>query len=394
MGKDPYAMFDRPLGISLEEQHARIARDQLEFMKSLALTKYQSPPESREMIMRPQIHIDVPNVAAELSPQFNELISSQRDVAKLVNGLGMQGQLALENARVQTSLLKNFEGHERRAFHQRETALHQLALTANKLGLINTGIGTANRSLTEINRGVVGVNYNITHLEDSVCKSLGELGFGIAGIGNELITTRIAIVDALSDFQEIFLWAHREQMWVRKQILNVLQNPLEPQAYSAWKIGEKCRIAGNMKDALRMYKKSLDLNPAESRSYFSLGLIHLNTEDTKGALDYFNTATTYSTDEPKMQAYYSMHLAKVEMFEKNYDKAKSILENVLELDITNLEIWYDLAICCIKLNDHKKAVYYVKNLLYANPQYGFKIIGNPEFALIMGEIKKILNFEK
>ncbi|MBI5152358.1 tetratricopeptide repeat protein [Candidatus Peregrinibacteria bacterium] len=391
---DPHSMVDRPLGVSLEEEGVRKLRDMSELMKSLALTKYQGPPESREMIMQPQIHIDVPNVAADLAPQFNELIDTQQEVAKLVSGLGMQGQLALENAKVQTGLLKNFEGHERRAFHQRETALHQLALTANKLGLINTGIGTANRSLTEINEGIAGVNYNIANLEDSVCKSLGELGFGITGIGNELITTRIAIVDALSDLREIFLWAHREQMWVRKQILYVLQNPIKIEAYETWGIGEKCRVVGNTKDALRMYEKSLGLNPAESRNYFSLGLIHLNLGETQNALDYFNTASTYSADEPKLQTYFLMHLAKIEIYEKHYDKAKSILENALNLDITNLEIWYDLAICCIKLNDHKKAVYYVKNLLHANPQYGFKILGNPEFAPIMERINKILRFEE
>lgn len=388
-------MVDRPLGVTVEEQATRLLRDQLELMKSnVALTKYQGPPESREMIVRPQIHIDVPNVAADLTPHFNELIDTQREVAKLVSELGAQGQLALENTKAQTSLLKNLESHEHKALMQRNEALHHLAVAADELSLINTGIGTANRSLVSINKGVVGVNYNIAHLEDSLCKSLGELGFGIAGIGNELVTTRIAIVNALSDLQEIFLWAHREQMWVRKQILYVLQNPIKTQAYEAWAIGEKCRITDNMKDALRMYEKSLDLNPTESRNYFSLGLIHLNTEDAKGALDYFNTAATYSTDDPKMQAYYLMHLAKIEMFEKHYDKAKAILENAAELDITNLEVWYDLAICCIKLNDHKKAVYYVKNLLYANPHYGFKILGNPEFAPIMSQIMKILNMEK
>ncbi len=436
-------MVDRPLGVSVEEQQTRLLRDQLELLKSrLPLQRYEAP-QSPSIMMRPEIHVDVPDVAANLAPQFRDLIDSQGEVAQSVEGLGAQGQLILENAKVQTELLDNLDRGGRIAVKQRALALRYLSEAVDELGLVNIGIGTtnrslagidrgviglgtqgqlilenakvqtelladtvdeldlintgvdmANRSLASINQGVISVRYDLIHLEDALCKLLGELGTGINHIGDELVATRMAIVDALSEFRDIFLWVHREQTWVRKQILEVLRSPAQTAAYEAWIIAENCRIAGDMQAALKMYKRSLDINPSESRDYFSLGLIHLNVFDTHGAMDYFNTAVRYSPNEPRSQAYYLMHMANIEIFQKNYQQAKDLLDAAIGLDITNLEVWYDLALCCVKLGDYKKAVYYIKNLLYANPNYGFKIIGNPDFAPVMKDVKKILRFKK
>ncbi|HBB02573.1 MAG: hypothetical protein US89_C0014G0019 [Candidatus Peregrinibacteria bacterium GW2011_GWF2_38_29] len=387
--------IDRPLGVSVEEEQAVILRDQLSLMKNqLPVERYSDRSiQPGGFINSPQIHIDMPNVAADLAPKFRELLGAQRELASITEGLGVQGQLVLENARVQTGVLNNLEGHERRAVQQRNQALRQLSQGMMELSSVNRGVGRTNRSLASIDRGVGGVRYDISHLEDSLCRLMGDLGTGIGYIGDELVATRMAVVDALQEFQDIFLWSHREQMWVRKQTLEALQNPAQTAAYEAWAIAEKCRMAGDIQGALRMYKRSLDTNPAENRNYFSLGLIHLNTGDTEGAMDYFNTAASYSSDDLNAQAYYLMHLAKIEFFQKNFSKTKQLLEEAINLDVTNLEIWYDLALCSIKLGDKGKALYYVKNLLHANPKYGFKIIGNPEFASIMEDIRRILKWE-
>ena len=388
-----------PGGIDTEEQQLMLLRQQYDLLKnSLPVHGYKT---GQTEVVQPQVHIDVPNAADQLAPQFDELIGTQQDGARAVRGLGMQGQLALENSSIQTGLLDRLGSQQQKAISQRNAALRQLTLSSDRLGMVNMGLGTANRSLAGINRGVAGVNFSIAHLENALCGALGNLGTGIADIGEELITTRLEIVDALSNLEDVFMWSHREQMWIMKeqmwvqqQILKAVQNPFSTQARNAWQIGERCRAAGDLNGARRMFAKSLDIDPSESRNYFSLGLIHLNFGDVRGALDYFNTASQYAAGDPSMMAYARMHLAKVEFFERNYKAAKGLLDSANTLDVTNLEVWFDLALCCLKLNDKKKALYYIKNLLYANPRYGLKIIGNPEFASVMPGIRDILKMKR
>ncbi len=323
----------------------------------------------------------------ELEPQFGELIETQQDLAKSVNALGLQagyqGRASLENAKIRADLLSNLGQHAQEAYTQRNEALQQLAL--------------ANSTLSSIDAGVTGTNEKLDHFEQEVCSVLGDIGVDISHLTHEVVQTRVAIIEKIQQLGDMFLWAHRENMWIQRaqlgtnqQILFALERPAQTKAYELWTIGEKYRRIGGLEEAIELYKESLDSNPFESRNYFSEALIHLNSGNAESAKKLLSITTERAIDQPKIQAYTHMHFAKILMYEGDFNQAWTILVKALDLDATNLEIWYTLALCAIRLGNSKLALKCVTDLLSKKPKYAYKITIESAFAPIMPQIRQYM----
>ncbi|MBU1719388.1 MAG: hypothetical protein KKA07_09975 [Bacteroidetes bacterium] len=422
----------------LEEEKAQtgILRDMVEQQRqAAALAPYTSPAAPTLHEFQPEINIY--GLADELRPEFRDLVYAQQELGDKIDDLGYLGQMTLEEATVHTGLLKSLDKRAQAAFSQRNAALkrmgeaiveHRLSngqlaianyehqISNRQLALANSEHRLSNRQLSNINQsidhGAIGVqravglstavlSTDLKVLERSLAAALGDIGSDIQNLSAEVVQTRMEVIQAIQDSQAIFLWSHREQMWVRQQILDVLRNPRLTAARETWAIGEKCRLAGNNRDAIRMYRESLNSNPAEARNYVSLGLMSLDVGDSKEAKNYFAQGVR-QTDEYILKGTALMHLAKIEMFDKNFSQAKTLLLLAMESDVTNLEVWFDLAVCEMKLGDRNQALYYIRNLLHAPTrlpgqqrqaaaQYALKIVAEASFAPVMQEIRQIMN---
>lgn len=368
-----------------------------------ALVPYQAPPITQHVEVLPP-EVDISGLADELRPEFEDLAETQKELGEKVSALGYLGQMALQESRGQTGLLESLNEQGQEAYSQRNEALQRMseAIVQHR---------AANRKLGSIDRGIIGVRRDIglstailgdhiDDLNDALTGALGDLGSDIHTLTDEIIETRLAVVQAIEDSQSIFLWSHREQMWVRQQTLDVLSNPRRTAAREAWEIGEQCRRTGNRQEAIRMYRESLRTNPAEARNHVSMGLMGLEIGDPRTAKNYFAAGARFDLD-PKVKGTSLMHLAKIEMFDKNFPQAKTLLELALDADVTNLEIWFDLAICEMKLGNRQRALYYIRNLLWVPlrvskkqapeaAQYALKIVAETAFTPLMPQIRQIM----
>lgn len=348
-------------------------------------------------------------------PQFENLFGAQRELGVKVDGLGYVGQMALQESMAHTGLLENLDNSARTAFHQRNAELDKLGQSLMSQRVANIQLAGIGNQVETMNGNIIKtasdfnkstrlssaiISGNISELKESLVAALGDISFDIGDLSNEVANTRLEVIEELQNSQAIFLWSHREQMWVRKQILDVLQKPRQTAAREAWQIGEKCRLAGHINEAVRMYRESIHIDPSEARNYISLGIINLNNGNVDTAKQFFMYGASYATDS-SLKGNAIMYLSKIEMFEKDYPHAKETLEKALYIDITNFEIWFDLAICEMKMGNKEKALYYVKNLLYAPlhvprnrmneaAQYAIKIIAESSFTPIMEDIRKIM----
>ena len=82
------------LGLTRDEQILKTQTQQLAEMRALR-EKFSGSPapvpyahEPQIPVAAPQIHIDIPNVANELKPQFDDLLESQKSLADSVKGMG------------------------------------------------------------------------------------------------------------------------------------------------------------------------------------------------------------------------------------------------------------------------------------------------------------------
>jgi tetratricopeptide (TPR) repeat protein len=393
--------------IKEQQEQTALLREMVEEQRSRnPLVKYQ-PPAIYEaptitQVISPQVDIDT--LADRLGADFDNVVEAQRELAHKINGLGYIGQMALQESTEHTALLDSLDKHSQSAFLQRNEALGHMSRSIYEQQLANKNLGAIGNGIVNVRHaidsstGILG--HAIETMNQAILAGLGDIGGSIYEINTELVKTRLSVIQTLQDAQGIFLWSHREQMWVKKQILDVLSNPRRTSAYETWQIGEQCRQTGDIDQAISFFRESIKINPTETRNYISLGLINLNTARPQEAKKYFAEAARRAID-PKQKAEAYMYLAKVEIFDKNFTQARDLNESAMNIDITNLEVWFDLAICEVKQRNYQKAIYYIDALLRAPlkvpkqmartvAQYAIKIMATQEFHNLMPEIRKIM----
>ncbi len=442
-----------------EKEQTALLKDMMERQKEAAALALQAAPDPTTPVnFSPYIEVQAPSVdiyglVEELRPEFMELADAQRELGKKVGKLGYLGQCVLQESSEQTDFLESLDNQAHVAYQQREAALEKMGVAilehretnrhldeahlqrefilwkmdqAHEQGETalekmdeahlqrETALNKMDETIAEhrqSNRLIKGLNRSLDlstaildrdlkKMKKSLAVALGDIGIGIEGLTDEVIKTRLAVVQTLQDSQSIFLWSHREQMWQRQQTLDVLRSPRRTAAREAWQIGEICRQAGDTAEALRMYLESLRINPSEARNYVSVGLLSLDLGAVDKARTQFAQGARYA-GEPSIKATALMYLAKADLFEQDFSKAKSSLELALQSDVTNLEVWFDLAICEIKSNNREKALYYIRNLLLvptrvkgkrarAAAEYALKIVAETAFQPILPEIREIM----
>ena len=341
----------------------------------------------RNLRFSSDVNFNVSKVADELRPEFNELIASQQQVASERENLGAIGQEMLSLYKIRM-LTDSQEAQEKLA--QRNELIGQVARGIHKLGLIREDTRKGISLLTDIGDEINSVEETVTDIGYHLGNMLQDIGLSIRELTEEEIQNNMEILQELYKIQDIFTWSHREQMWALMQILDVQKHPIYTEATEAFEIGEKSRVLGETDDAVLMLKRSISTNPTEARSYVSLGLCKLKLCSPSEAKECFRKAAVYSDNNIQLQIFSRLNLAKIEMFEGNYEKAIKNLQEALTLDQDNLIILYELALCYAKNGDNDFCFRLLELIIKKDFNYLSKIVVERTFDPICKRIEGLL----
>ncbi len=325
-------------------------------------------------VKAPDVHINIPNVAETLRPQFDSLVDAQRDLAEAVGHLGYTGEMSLRHNVLHSHQLARLDERARAAFDQRNAALR----------LLSEGVLMHERThelLEGGNRlGAVSI-HKLGDIQQALFSGFAELGSGIAQLSHQLAASTLAITEQLRGFEDVFLWAHQQQSAQLQRITERLENPVGTRSAELWRLGEVARRASHPDHAKRLFQQCLDENPTFARSYYSLAMIALDNGHAGDAKKSLTLAIDYAFPEPKLQAAFLLMMGKITRMEGNINEALTFGMRSFSADHLNLETWYELACMYAHIGNHEKVIYFLRNLIAVaqKKQHGYvaRIVTTP-----------------
>jgi tetratricopeptide (TPR) repeat protein len=154
----------------------------------------------------------------------------------------------------------------------------------------------------------------------------------------------------------------------------------------------KQKILGNYEKAIELYKKALELEPADAAAMYELANIYTDLGKIADALPYAEQAV--ATDPANK--WYKVLLIRLYQAQAKYDEAGTIIDELLATDPDNIEYYQDKALNHIYNNDYKNAIKAYENLeqkLGVNEDISIQkekiyiMMGKPEKAI--EEVKKL-----
>jgi tetratricopeptide (TPR) repeat protein len=154
----------------------------------------------------------------------------------------------------------------------------------------------------------------------------------------------------------------------------------------------KQKILGNYEKAIELYKKALELEPADAAAMYELANIYTDLGKIADALPYAEQAV--ATDPANK--WYKVLLIRLYQAQAKYDEAGTIIDELLATDPDNIEYYQDKALNHIYNNDYKNAIKAYDNLeqkLGVNEDISIQkekiyiMMGKPEKAI--EEVKKL-----
>jgi tetratricopeptide (TPR) repeat protein len=348
--------------------------------------RYPDPRDQSTQRCTPQYYeqLRIEKLREQGQERFNTLIDAQRDLADTVrhsdSAARWTGEMALRQSTMQTGHLDRLNSAAQEAYNQRNDALRHLSSGATHLKSIDSRVEDLNWN---VNKGFDQTVGAIHGVGQSIVDLMGEVGDGFSTLNNEMIATRMSLVQGMSELKAVYLWCHRERMWV-------MQNPRQTQADECWRIGQQCHSAGDSDSALTMFAKGIKKNPADARNYFSTGLIQLNQANPEKAVESFYQSARYASSQGqhKLSSYSLMHIGKVMMINREHNDAFKFLQQSTINDRNNLESMYELALCCIKLKSYDDAQRLAQWLVRNSRIYRIKIFMETLFSPLHEKIRQ------
>lgn len=362
--------------------------------------------QSPQTIYSPQIFewdiVHENNNCNSFDPQFDELIDQQRVLAESVQDMWYVGQRALEESRMQTEILESLWDAAMAAHRQRNSLLKKMWIQNKTLNGIEN-ILWKNRetlenidwrlwehwkTLNSIDRWIDETNFRLTH----AVSLLWEIWWGIVNMTNEMVTTRIEILEWLERIDETILWCHREQMNILGEMNDTLRNPRRTWADEDWKIWEECRQSGDYESAARMFWDGIQKNPSDPRNYFSLWLIQTFWENSSKPKESFLHAAVKADKKGNnlLSSISFLQLGILNKFDKENLEAIENLSHAIVKNPKNYEAAYQLAICYVRLGGYEQALYILEWLVTRSQVYRIKVIMDPEFFPIHQQLMELL----
>jgi tetratricopeptide (TPR) repeat protein len=212
------------------------------------------------------------------------------------------------------------------------------------------------------------------------------------------IATR-EITEGFQELQATFDWGFTELIWqieqereVLKDILKVLQAPLDTQAKELKKRAEYAYQNGWIDDALKDFLESEKKNRYDFTIHQNLGNIYLfEKKDQDKALEYYKKAVKYAT--PKSSYYTSislLHIGLVKYLQKDFKEAYNATLKAIELSPDFYEAYYQHAQYCANLGKYDEAIKHLKKaIIEGDKYYCVKADSEKDFDVMKEQLKSL-----
>jgi len=212
------------------------------------------------------------------------------------------------------------------------------------------------------------------------------------------IATR-EITEGFQGLQATFDWGFTELIWqieqereVLKDILKVLQAPLDTQAKELKKRAEYAYRNGWIDDALKDFSESEKKNRYDFTIHQNLGNIYLfKKKDPDKALEYYEKAVKYAT--PKSSYYTSvslLHKGLVKYLQKDFKEAYKATLKAIELSPDFYEAYYQHAQYCASLGKYNEAIKHLKKaIVEGDKYYCVKADSEKDFKVMKEQLKSL-----
>ena len=212
------------------------------------------------------------------------------------------------------------------------------------------------------------------------------------------IATR-EITEGFQELQATFDWGFTELIWqieqerkVLKDILEVLQAPLDTQAKELKKRAEYAYQNDWIDDALKDFLESEKKNRYDFTIHQNLGNIYLfEKKDPDKALEYYEKAVKYAT--PKSSYYTSvslLHEGLVKYLQKDFKEAYKATLKAIELSPDFYEAHYQHAQYCASLGKYNEAIKHLKKaIVEGDKYYCVKADSEKDFDVMKEQLKSL-----
>ena len=212
------------------------------------------------------------------------------------------------------------------------------------------------------------------------------------------IATR-EITEGFQELQATFDWGFTELIWqieqereVLKDILKVLQVPLDTQAKELKKRAEYAYRNGWIDDALKDFLESEKKNRYDFTIHQNLGNIYLFEKKAPDkALEYYEKAVKYAT--PKSSYYTSVslfHKGLVKYLQKDFKEAYKATLKAIELSPDFYEAHYQHAQYCVSLGKYDEAIKHLKKaIIEGDKYYCVKADSEKDFDVMKEQLKSL-----
>ncbi len=203
----------------------------------------------------------------------------------------------------------------------------------------------------------------------------------------------------IEELQATFEWGFTELIWqieqereVLKDILKILQAPLDTEAKELKKRAEYAYKNGWIGDAFEDFLESEKKNRYDFTIHQNLGNIYLfKKKDPGNALEYYEKAVKYAT--PKSSYYTSislLHMGLLKYLQEDFRGAYEATSKAIELSPNLYEAHFQHAQYCVKLGKYDEAIRYLrKAIVDGDRYYCVKANSEKDFNIIKKQMRSL-----
>ena len=221
--------------------------------------------------------------------------------------------------------------------------------------------------------------------QDRIADELSEISSGLSDISG-----------GIEEIQSTLDWGFSEVIWqlelqteVIKNILKVIQAPLDTQAKELKKRAEEAYRNGWIEDALEDFLESEKKNRYDFTIHQSLGNIYLfHKKSPEKALEYYEKAVKYATPySPYHNSLALLHIGLIKYLQEDFQKAYEATLEAIKLSPDFGEAHYQHARYCAILGKHDEAIKYFWEAIKVNRYYCVKVGSEKDFSVMKGQLR-------
>ncbi len=258
---------------------------------------------------------------------------------------------------------------------------------ADETGLVGFLHGEFSRLRNVQLEAVARASDNIIASQDRIAEKTDQLNIGAEKIADGLEGIGAAFEWGFAEL----IWRVEEQRLLLRQILEVLQKPLDTQSKELRMRAENAYRQGWFDDALSDFLESEKKNRYDFSIYQSLGNIYFfERKNPEKALEYYEKMAKYAKPE---SAYHSslahLHIGLIKYLQGNIVGACQATSQAIALSPLLYEAHYQHAQYCANLGRYDEALEHLEKAVNGDRYYSVKAYSEKDFNSMTGQMTSL-----